>query len=142
MVGTEPQIKENYVKTGQVKLVFVSILDHGDRSVQAHNAAECAGEQGQFWPMHDVLFENIRALYGGDVRETVKAFGADLGLDVQQFNTCIDEQRYVGTVQAQDEYRRNLGIRTRPTLDVNGQLVIGAQPFEAFQSVIEPMLAQ
>ncbi len=140
MVGTEPQLKEAYVKSGQAKLVFVSILDHGDRSVQAHNAAECAGEQGLFWPMHDALFENIRSLYSSDVRQAAKALGADLGLNVEQFNTCIDEQRYVETVQAQDEYRRNLGIRTRPTLDVNGQLVIGPQPFEVFQEIIEPML--
>lgn len=142
MRGTEPDIKENYVKTGQVKLVFISILDHGDRSVQTHNAAECAGEQGKFWPMHDILFENVRTLYGGDIRLTIKKLGAEIGLEAEQFNTCIDEQRYVDVVQQQDQYRRDLGIRTRPTLDVNGQLVVGPQPFEVFQSVIEPMLAQ
>jgi predicted DsbA family dithiol-disulfide isomerase len=92
--------------------------------------------------MHDILFENVRSLYGGDIREMVKALGAEIGLDADQFNTCIDEQRYVGLVQQQDQYRRDLGVRTRPTLDVNGQLVVGPQPFEVFQSVIEPMLTE
>ncbi len=123
-------------------MVFNPILDHGDRSVQAHNAAECAGEQGKFWPMHDILFEEIRALYNGDVRATVKMLGANIGLDVTAFNGCIDEQRYVELVKNQDQQRRELGIRTRPTLDVNGLLIIGAQPFAAFETVIEPMLAE
>jgi predicted DsbA family dithiol-disulfide isomerase len=45
-------------------------------------------------------------------------------------------------VQSQDELRRQLGIRTRPTFDVNGQLIVGAQPLEVFQGVIEPLLGQ
>ena len=108
--------------------------------MQAHNAAECAAEQGKFWPMHDALFENIGSLYSSDVREVTKALAIEIGLDTEQFNTCIDEQRYVEVVQAQDEYRRSMGVRTRPTLDINGQLVVGPQSFEAFQQVIEPMV--
>lgn len=142
MVGTEPEIKENYVKTGQVKLLFNPILDHGDRSLQAHQAVECAAEQGQFWALHDLLFEQQRDLYSGDIQGTIKGLATELGLDSQQFNACIDEQRYVDLVQGQDENRRQLGIRTRPTLDVNGQLIVGAQPFAVFQNIIEPMLAQ
>lgn len=142
MLGTEPQIKETYLKTGQARLVFSAILDHGDRSVQAHNAAECAGEQGQFWPMHDRLYEEQGALFSGDPREVTKQFAAELGLDTEQFNACIDEQRYVSLVQSQDQRRRDLGIRTRPTIDVNGQFLVGPQPFEAFQAVIEPLLAE
>ena len=94
------------------------------------------------WPMHDRLFEEIRTLYGGDIREVVKMHAADIGLDVAAFNTCLDEQRYLEKVTAQDAYRREIGIRTRPTLDINGQLVVGAQPFPAFEAVIEPLLAQ
>ncbi len=141
MLGTEPELKENYVKTGQVKLVFNPMLDHGDNSLQAHQAAECAGEQSLFWPMHDMLFEQQNKLWG-DTRETVKTMAAELGLDPKQFNTCMDEQRYAGLVQSQDEYRRELGIRTRPTLNVNGQFVVGPQSFAVFQTAIDPMLIQ
>lgn len=93
-----------------------------------------------FWPMHDILFERQRDLFGGDVRETIKVLSAELGLDTEPFNTCIDEQRYVELVKSQDEHRRQLGIRTRPTFDLNGQLVVGAQRFETFQAIIEPLL--
>ncbi|RME48317.1 MAG: hypothetical protein D6796_06450 [Caldilineae bacterium] len=140
MLGTEPQLKEAYVKTGQAKLVFNPILDHGDRSVQAHQAAECAAEQGRFWALHDLLFERQGDLWRGDIRQTIKTLAAELGLDAAQFNACIDEQRYVDSVTAQDQYRREQGIRTRPTLDINGQMVIGPQSFATLQNVLEPLL--
>ena len=142
MLGTEPKIEEMYVKTGQVKLVFNPLIDLGEGSRQSHQAAACAGEQAQFWPMHDLLFENQSSLYSGDVREVSKELAAQLPLDQEQFNTCLDEQRTADLVQSQDEHRRELGIRTRPTFDVNGQLIVGAQSFETFQSVIEPLLNQ
>jgi protein-disulfide isomerase len=115
-------------------------LDHGDRSLQAHQAAECAAEQGKFWALHDIMFKRQRELYSGDIREVIKQMAAELELDSQQFNRCIDDQRYVDLVQSQDQHRRDLGVRTRPTFDINGHLVIGAQHFDAFQSTIEPLL--
>lgn len=140
MLGTEPQLEQNYVKTGQVKLVFNPMIDLGEGSRQAHQAAACAGEQGKFWAMHDLLFENQGALYSGDVRQVSKELAAQLPLDTAQFNTCLDEQRTAELVQSQEDRRRQLGIRTRPTFDVNGQLIVGGQPFEVFQTAIEPLL--
>lgn len=142
MVGTEPKIRENYIKTGQAKLVLNPILDYGDRSLQAYQAAECAAEQGKFWALHDIMFERQQELYSGDIREVIKQMAAELKLDPQAFNSCIDEQRYADLVQSQDQHRRDLGVRTRPTFDINGQLVVGAQPFDVFQNVIEPLLTQ
>ena len=141
MLGTEPEIKAKYVDSGQVKLVFNPILDYGENSLQAQQAAECAGEQGQFWPMHDILFASQNQLWG-DTKETAKDLATQLDIDHEQFNTCMDEQRYAELVQSQDQHRRDLGIRTRPTLDVNGQFIVGPQPFASFEAVIEPMLTQ
>ncbi len=104
----------------------------------AGQAAECAGDQGQFWPMHDVLFREQSQLYGSNVGEVIKGLAAQLPLDAAQFNTCLDEQRYADKIKQLDQQRRELGIRTRPTLDVNGQLIVGAQPFGVFQQVLEP----
>lgn len=140
MLGTEPAIRENYVKTGQLKLVFSPIVDYGDRSLQAHQAADCAAEQDKFWALHDVLFERQNELSGSNIRETLKGMAAELGLDPQQFNTCLDEQRYADLVRSQNERRLQLGIRTRPTFDINQQFLVGAQPFEVFQKIIEPLL--
>ncbi len=140
MLGTEPELKETYVKTGKVLLVFNTILDHADRSVQAHNAAECAADQNRFWALHDVLFENQSQLYGGDVRAVIKELAQQVDMDYDKFNQCVDAQTYVERVKAQDQRRRALGIRTRPTIDVNGRLFIGPQPFTVLQGAIQPVL--
>lgn len=132
-------LKNTYVKDGTVLLVFNSILDHGDRSVQAHNAAECAFEQGKFWELHDVLFEFEAQLYG-DTRAVVKELARQVAMDQPAFDQCVDEQRYVAAVKAQDERRRALGIRTRPTIDINGTLFIGPQPYTVLQTAIDPIL--
>lgn len=142
MLGTEPQLKERYVKTGQVKLVFNPVLNHADRSYQTHQAAECAGEQGQFWRFHDVLFENQGSFWGGEIQATLKQLAAENGLDSQRFNACLDEQRYYDLVAGQDEIRRQRGIRGQPVFDINGEFLAGAQPFEAFAQIIEAQLGQ
>ena len=54
MLGTQPQIEERFIKTGHVQLIFNPVLNHGDRSDQAHQASECAAEQGQFWAFHNL----------------------------------------------------------------------------------------
>ncbi|NJM41142.1 MAG: thioredoxin domain-containing protein [Anaerolineae bacterium] len=48
MLTTEPEIIERYVRTGQLKLVFRDVLNHGERSERASEAAACAGRQGKF----------------------------------------------------------------------------------------------
>ncbi len=142
MLGAEPFIRENYIKTGQVRLIFNPVLSHGDRSYQTHQAAECAGEQGRFWEFHDVLFEHQDSFWAGDIRATVKQLAAEAGLDTVSFNACLDEQRYLDVIFGQDEIRQQRGIRGQPVFDINGEFLVGAQPFEVFQSVIEAQLAQ
>jgi protein-disulfide isomerase len=142
VIGTEPAIRENYVKTGQVRLVFNPVLNHGDRSYQTHQAAECAAEQGRFWEFHDVLYENQDFFWSGDIRATVKQLAAEHGLDTAGFNACLDEQRYLELISSQDEIRQQRGIRGQPVFDINGEFLFGAQSFETFQSIIEAQLAQ
>lgn len=142
MVGAEQQVKEVYVKTGQVRMVFNPVLNHGDRSVQAHLGAECAGEQGQFWEFREILFENQSALWGRDTRAAVKSLAATAGLDAARFDACMDEQRYLQIIQEQDAIRRTRGIRGQPFFDLNGDVYGGAAPFEAFAQVIDSILAE
>lgn len=142
MLGAEPLIREHYIKTGLVKLVFNPVLSHGDRSYQSHQAAECAGEQGRFWEFHDLLFENQDSLFAGDIQATVKQLAAEAGLDTAGFAACLDEQRYLDLIVSQDEVRQARGIRGQPVFDINGEFFFGAQSFEVFQTVIESQLEQ
>jgi protein-disulfide isomerase len=140
VLGAEPVIRENYIKTGQVALIFAPVLNHGDRSYQSHQAAECAADQGRFWEFHDILFENQGVLWQGDIRVTVKQLAADAGLDAVDFNACIDEQRHLDLILAQDQIRLEAGIRGQPVFFIEGEYLVGAQPFEEFQRIIESKL--
>lgn len=140
MLGAEPLIREHYIKTGLVKLVFNPVLSHGDRSYQSHQAAECAGEQDRFWAFHDLLFENQDSLFYDDIQATIKALAVEAGLDTASFAACLDEQRYLDLIVSQDEVRQEHGIRGQPVFDINGELFFGAQAFEVFQTVIESQL--
>lgn len=142
MLSAEPKIKENYVKAGLVRLIFAPVLNHGDYSLQTHQAAECAADQGRFWDMHNILFENQDMFWGGGTVATIKQLAAENGFDTADFNACMDEQRTLTRVQAQDEIRKARGIRGQPVFDINGSYLIGAQPYDVYATVINENLPQ
>ena len=137
MLGVELELKEAYVKTGLVRFIFNPVLNHGDRSVQSHMGSECAEEQGQFWPFRTYLFEQQSRLWGGDTRATVKELAAEFGLEPTAFNACMDEQRYLARLTAQDEVRIQKGITGQPMFDVGGDIFGGSAPFDAWAKVID-----
>ena len=103
----------------------------------AAEAANCAYEQGEFWEFHDMLFSMELGLSS----EAYQEYATQLGLDIDEFQECIDSGRYQEEVQSDFEFAANLGVRSTPTFFVNGIAVVGAQPFEVFQQVIERELA-
>ncbi len=64
-----------------------------------------------------------------------------MGLDSQTFDECIDSGKYSGTVQGESNAARQIGVQSTPTFLINGQALIGAQPFEVFEQIIEEQLA-
>lgn len=83
--------------------------------------------------------------YGGEnqgafSKDNLKEFADELGLDTEAFNTCLDSGRYESLVTAERTTAQQLGVRATPAFLVNGQPVVGAQPFETFQQIIESEL--
>jgi len=103
----------------------------------ATEAANCALEQGEFWDFHDKLFSMELGLSPSAYQE----YASQLDLDLDEFQECIDSGRYQQEVQSDFEFAANLGVRSTPTFFINGIAVVGAQPFEIFQQVIERELA-
>ena len=103
----------------------------------AAEAANCAYEQGEFWDYHDKLFSMELGLNS----EAYQEYATQLELDLDEFQECIESGRYQEEVQSDFEFAANLGVRSTPTFFVNGIAVVGAQPFEVFQQVIEKELA-
>ena len=103
----------------------------------AAEAANCANEQGVFWDYHDKLFSMELGLSSDAYQE----YASQLDLDEEAFQECIESGRYQQEVQSDFEFAANLGVRSTPTFFINGIAVVGAQPFEIFQQVIERELA-
>ena len=143
MLRVEPEIIANQVAAGTVKLAFNPVLDHGDSSSLAHRTAECAGAQSPlaFWRMHNRLFERQDEVwYSGE--EVVMQLTDELGLDVDAMRACLDDPAINDKVVRLDQMRRDLGIRLRPSFDINGKVVEGAVQYPQFQQVFAEALAQ
>ena len=114
----------------------------GPESLWSAEASECAAEQDAFWEYHDFLYENLnnenRSAYN---KENLKQFAVQLGLDSEKFNQCLDSGKYTEVVEQENELARQLGIQSTPSFIINGTPVIGAQPFENFQQVIDAALS-
>jgi protein-disulfide isomerase len=114
----------------------------GSESQWAAEASECAGDQDAFWPYHDLLFNSQSGENKGAFsKDNLKKFAADLSLDTQSFNECLDSGKYTSLVQQQTSLAQSLGVQSTPAFVINGQALIGAQPYEAFQQVIDQQLS-
>jgi protein-disulfide isomerase len=134
---TLPSIISEYVDTGKVKIVFMDFpLNFHPNAQKAGEAAECAGEQGKYWEMHDVLFENQQSLGVSSLKQYAK----DIGLDSGKFDSCLDSGDQADEVSGDLSAGQGYGVSGTPANFVNGKLVSGACPFSAFQDAIEAEL--
>ena len=106
-------------------------------SPQAAEAGQCAFDQGKFWEYHDLLYARAPALSQADL----EGYAAQLGLDTAQFNTCLETHQNQPKVAHDLLDAHNRHLAGTPAFLVNDRPIIGAQPFEYFKSVIDPLLA-
>jgi protein-disulfide isomerase len=135
-----PTVKEIMKQYGdKVRVVFKHFpLSFHKNAQKAAEASECAAEQGKFWQMHDKIFENQQLLSF----DQLKAWAKDLKLNISQFNSCLDSGKFAQKVQADMQEGAQKGVDGTPATFVNGILVSGAQPFEAFKQMIDQELAR
>lgn len=140
MLGTEPEILANFVATGRVKLVFWPVLNHGNPSVYATLTAECVGQQDPalFWQMHQYLFANQADLWQAN-RDDYVRMAVAIGADQAAFEACYDGPDGLATVLELDNIRRQRSIFSQPTFDINGEIFVGAQPYENFAAVFNAL---
>lgn len=138
MLGTEPQIVQDYVQSGKVKIVFWPVLNHGNPSVYATLTAECVGQQNPdaFWEIHEYLFTNQRELWNAGRDYFVEA-AVGVGVDQQTFEACYDGSEGLATVMALDAIRRERGVFNQPVFDVNGQTFAGLPAYDTFTRILE-----
>ncbi|MCS7039028.1 MAG: DsbA family protein [Anaerolineae bacterium] len=141
---TMPKLREQYIDTGKVRYVFKDFpLDSiHPQARKAAEAANCAGKQGQYWPMHDRLFaEQNRWAENNEAVTVFKQLATELGLDAAAFAACLDGGETAAEIEEDLQEGLLAGVQGTPAFFINGRFISGAQPFEVFQQVIEQMLA-
>jgi len=136
---TLPLLDKKYIGTGNLRFIYRHFAIFGRPSEAAGQAAECAGEQGKFWEYHDKLFASAGsplALTDGKL----KGYAKELGLKGQAFTQCLDSGKHLKKVEGETAIAALLGARGTPAFFLNGQMLVGAQPFEVFEAVIEKEL--
>ncbi|MFT7184612.1 MAG: protein-disulfide isomerase [Oceanicoccus sp.] len=139
---TLPLLKENYIDTGLVKLVYrdFPIPSHENAFVAAV-AAECVAEEGgneAYFEMHDMIFENMESwFYSEDAGEVFTQYASELGYDIA---TCLDDPAMAAEVEADYVAGRSYGVGGTPTFFINGKKLVGAYPYDVFVELIESEL--
>jgi protein-disulfide isomerase len=137
-----PEIKKQYIDTGKVRFYSKDLpLDFHPNALRAAQAARCAGEQGKFWEIRDTMGANPDKLDMGHIM----SFAADLKLDTQKFQDCVNSDKYKEKVQADVAEAMRVGANGTPAFvvgkstgnGVDGELVVGAMPFAMFDEKIK-----
>lgn len=149
---TEGQIMAAYVATGRVYFVYRSFGNWiGAESGDSAEAAYCAGDQGKFWEMHDIIFANQTGENVGNFTpKRLIAFAQTLGLNMGDFQSCFNGGTYKDRVQQDLVDGQAARIQATPsfvlTYTVNGQpkseIIEGALPFSEFQAKLDAALAE
>lgn len=141
---TFPQIKKEYIDTGKAKFYWRHYDFLGPASVTAANGVECANEQNKFWDMHNYLYEHQPSETDTSMYATDKltSIATDLGLNADQFKSCLDGKKYDKNVSSDLADGQKAGVNGTPTFFVNGNSLVGAQPFNAFKTIIDQELAK
>lgn len=134
--ATMDQVAQQY--GDKVKIAFKHFpLDFHRQAKPASIAALAAGEQGKFWEMHDKLFENQKALD----KDSMMKYAQEIGLNMAKFKADIESDTVKKAVETDDAEAQRVGANGTPTMFINGEKFVGAQPFDAFKSKIDEKLA-
>ncbi len=137
---TLPVIEEKYIKTGMVKWVFKHFAFLGDESIRAAEASECANDQGKFWEYANTLFNNQAGENQGAFRdERLYEWAQQLGLNRDQFKTCMDNHTHLDEIQRSNNNAQSLKLPGTPSILVNDVLVPGSS-LAVIERALQPYL--
>lgn len=151
---TLPQLIENYVKPGKVKIVFrdLPLGFHEPMATKEAIAANCAREQGgdtKYFQYHDEIFTRTISNGNGLSENDLTTIALDTGLDINSFNSCLLDPAQEDEVRKDVADASKAGASGTPTFvigkssssgEIDGELLVGAQPYAAFQVLLDSLL--
>ena len=139
----KPKLLNDYINTGKVRLEYhyFPLSQHEPGASTAAQAAECAADQGAFWPMHDKLFAGQNSGSAAFSAERMIQYAEDLGLDSRTFTQCLTGQNHLEAVRASLNQATSLGLNSTPSLLINGQKIDNPMDYAAVSAQIDRLLA-
>ncbi len=128
---------------GKIKLVYKSFpLPTHPWAMRAAIGADCAYEQNQtsFWYFYDHLFQEQGSITPDNVNDKLKEYAKATKLNMGRFDTCLDKEQSKPMVERDIKEADSIGVSATPTFVINGRIVQGAQPEEAFVQIINEIL--
>jgi protein-disulfide isomerase len=120
-----------------VKVVFKNYtIPYHKQAELAAVAALSAGEQGEFWEMHDLLFKNQKRLG----KEDILGYAKGLGLNLTKFKKSLESKALKAIIDQDKAQGKTLGVRNIPTTFINGRSLMGSPPVSYIKGVIEDIL--
>jgi protein-disulfide isomerase len=148
---TMPQLMAEYVNSGKVRYVFVDypIAQLHPDAFKSHEAADCAGDQGKYWQMHDILFTNTPAKDAAQLVSEAQM----IGLDAAKFAACLKAGEHAPAINDSIARMQQLGVGGTPltligVTPVPGapmkivSSVYGAKPYAELKAAIDTVLEQ
>jgi protein-disulfide isomerase len=133
---TFPKIEKEYISTGKVKFAYRDyILPFHPLAQPSAIASRCAGKKNKFWEIFDKL-SNSEKLDQDVISMSAKA----VGLDKDEFSKCMNDPSLKKEVKNDMEEAVKFGVSGTPAFFINGRMVVGAVPFEAFKQIIDEEL--
>lgn len=144
--NVRPLIEERYINTGKVRFVYrdFPLMSIHPGALLAAHIANCAAEQDAFWQMHHRIFVGMeqREWSSGNADDfrTFLRYAEELNIDAGQVQQCVESNRYGPRIESDIREAQQAGVRSTPSFLINGQLLVGAQPFEVWERVFETIL--
>jgi protein-disulfide isomerase len=144
--STFPDIKKNYIDTGKLRFISRDFpLDMHNNAMRASLAAHCAGDQGKFWELRDLMITNGNRLD----QLGIDSYAKQLKLDSDRLDKCIASGVYQARVDQDLAEGKTAGINGTPSFllgrtgkdSVEGTKLVGAMPSVAFDARIKELLA-
>jgi protein-disulfide isomerase len=140
-----PEIVDNYVETGKVKLVWKDrpLSRLHPWAADAAATMECVYREGgndAFWPVKNQIFENQKSISTSNVQSKIKQWAANEGVSESAVQTCLDNGNPMEEVNNDSSNGRAAGVSGTPTVFVGDEELVGAQPYSRFKNVIDQQL--
>ncbi len=142
---TEPDVRTRLIETGQIVYKFFDYpLPMHKNTWPASHAAACANEQGKFWEMHDALFntqDKWSGLATSRPKGILKGLAEQIGLDVGQWESCYDSEKYLESITANLREGERLLVGSTPTFVIGKRMVPGSISYDRFKAYVDSALA-